>query len=587
MAKVTSGSFNSSSYSGRYYTISWSATQDTAKNQSTISWKIEAKGGSSSYYAERKVELIIDGVSVYSKSNKIYRYKGTVATGTTTITHNTNGSRSFTASFKAAVYYEAVNCTGSGSWDLTDIPRAATITECSNFADNATSTTIKYANNAGNSVDKIEACIATYSASSGYWVDNGASYRSVNKTGTLSYTFDFTKEPTILTNLRKLVTASDGKLKIRFYLKTTIGSTYLYHSVEKTFSLVDFEPIFNPTIIDVGTRSTALTGNPNTIIKGYNVINYDIGATARKEAYITNQRITCGANTSTNATGEISYVDSNVFELRAIDNRGTISETTVTLPMINYSPLTCRMSASIELEGETTSKISFTVNGEWWSGNFGAEDNSVELYYRLKTGNTYGEWVAITPSVNADRGTYSFSDILGGLDYQENYTIQVMACDKVAYNGVYSKEIPLSTTPVFDYDNTSFNLNVPLTFNGGIEQDYIVESGTSGIWTYEKWASGKAVCWGISTFNTTTNTAWHTTGVYIGATDTGRVNYPVSFIDKPVEMANLTTGALATWLYSKSANGAAATGIYNVARFGSNSNNATFYINFYIVGRWK
>lgn len=28
--------------------------------------------------------------------------------------------------------------------------------------------------------------------------------------------------------------------------------------------------------------------------------------------------------------------------------------------------------------------------------------------------------------------------------------------------------------------------------------DYIVEQGTSGIWTYEKWNSGKAVCWGTS-----------------------------------------------------------------------------------------
>ena len=27
--------------------------------------------------------------------------------------------------------------------------------------------------------------------------------------------------------------------------------------------------------------------------------------------------------------------------------------------------------------------------------------------------------------------------------------------------------------------------------------DYIVEQGTSGRWTYEKWNSGKAVCWGI------------------------------------------------------------------------------------------
>ncbi len=30
-------------------------------------------------------------------------------------------------------------------------------------------------------------------------------------------------------------------------------------------------------------------------------------------------------------------------------------------------------------------------------------------------------------------------------------------------------------------------------------QDYVVEHGTSGIWTYRKWASGIAECWGVYT----------------------------------------------------------------------------------------
>lgn len=35
----------------------------------------------------------------------------------------------------------------------------------------------------------------------------------------------------------------------------------------------------------------------------------------------------------------------------------------------------------------------------------------------------------------------------------------------------------------------------------GLIADYVVEQGTSGIWTYEKWNSGKAVCWGTKTGN--------------------------------------------------------------------------------------
>lgn len=38
--------------------------------------------------------------------------------------------------------------------------------------------------------------------------------------------------------------------------------------------------------------------------------------------------------------------------------------------------------------------------------------------------------------------------------------------------------------------------NIP----NGQNTDYIVERGTYGIWTYEKWSSGKAVCWGVQSF---------------------------------------------------------------------------------------
>lgn len=39
--------------------------------------------------------------------------------------------------------------------------------------------------------------------------------------------------------------------------------------------------------------------------------------------------------------------------------------------------------------------------------------------------------------------------------------------------------------------------------------DYVVECGTSGIWSYEKWASGKAVCWGQKDYGEVAiNNAW-------------------------------------------------------------------------------
>ena len=122
-----SGSVSTSKYDGRYYTVSWTATQSVANNTSTISWTLKAVGGESSWYAERTLKVVLGGSTVYSKTARVERYKGTIASGTKTITHSATGTASFSISIQGAVYYSTVNCTGSGSFTLDTIPRKSTL----------------------------------------------------------------------------------------------------------------------------------------------------------------------------------------------------------------------------------------------------------------------------------------------------------------------------------------------------------------------------------------------------------------------------------------------------------------------------
>ena len=112
---------------GRYYQLSWTATQSTANNTSTISWTLSAQGYSGNWVAERTLYVTIDGATVYNKSDRVERKVGTIKTGTKTITHNSNGSRSFTITLGAAVYGTSVNCKGSGTFALNTIGRASTL----------------------------------------------------------------------------------------------------------------------------------------------------------------------------------------------------------------------------------------------------------------------------------------------------------------------------------------------------------------------------------------------------------------------------------------------------------------------------
>lgn len=124
---ATSGSFNTSAYSGRYLTFAWSIkSQDVAANKTVINWSLKGAGGDSTWYKSGNFKVVIAGVTVYSSATRIQLSKGTtVASGTYTFVHNNDGTKSFTASAEAGIYTTAVNCTGSGSFTLDTIPRAS------------------------------------------------------------------------------------------------------------------------------------------------------------------------------------------------------------------------------------------------------------------------------------------------------------------------------------------------------------------------------------------------------------------------------------------------------------------------------
>lgn len=52
--------------------------------------------------------------------------------------------------------------------------------------------------------------------------------------------------------------------------------------------------------------------------------------------------------------------------------------------------------------------------------------------------------------------------------------------------------------------------------SSGNSADYIIEEGTSGIWTYRKWDSGISECWGTSTRSNVEMGQWGSTALYYG-----------------------------------------------------------------------
>lgn len=148
---ANSGNFTSSNYQGRSVRFEWSvASQNIEGNYTDISWTFKGYGNAtSSWYYTHNAYLNINGSRVYTQgSGSVKLTNGYVLkTGTTRIYHNADGTKSFSADGGAGIYTNAVNCTGSGSWDLPTIPRASSFSVSGNTLNSEISVSISRASN--------------------------------------------------------------------------------------------------------------------------------------------------------------------------------------------------------------------------------------------------------------------------------------------------------------------------------------------------------------------------------------------------------------------------------------------------------
>lgn len=116
--------------------------------------------------------------------------------------------------------------------------------------------------------------------------------------------------------------------------------------------------------------------------------------------------------------------------------------------------------------------------------------------------------------------------------------------------------------------------------------DYIVEQGTSGIWTYRKWNSGLAECWGVYGFEATVDKAW---GVLYESATIEPPNYPFNFVNLPLVHYSPYSSS-AAWLVetggSSSSNSITPPRFY-VSRGAEITTPTLFNVAIRVIGRWK
>ena len=114
--------------------------------------------------------------------------------------------------------------------------------------------------------------------------------------------------------------------------------------------------------------------------------------------------------------------------------------------------------------------------------------------------------------------------------------------------------------------------------------DYVVEQGTSGIWTYRKWNSGLSECFGGLNVSPTSPSSEGS--LYFKSVG---VAYPTGlFLEKPYA----TSGVMADWISGITQAWSSSTkdkfnGYLWVAHNSALNGNYSFMIKLHVTGRWK
>lgn len=140
-------------------------------------------------------------------------------------------------------------------------------------------------------------------------------------------------------------------------------------------------------------------------------------------------------------------------------------------------------------------------------------------------------------------------------------------------------------------------------YSGGVEKDYVVDQGFSNGWTFRKWQSGLAECWGrFEIENLNISTPWGDSKInYLKGGIPNLPKYPFSFKDKdawnnpvpPCETASLAgiansdSGIFVTWLGASKCNTNSTPAKYYLLTANDSGTSKNYVINLDVKGHWK
>lgn len=415
--------------------VSESSTS-TANNTSALSYSLvlTSTGGSAQYNGAGSYAININGSRV--RSGTVNLNVGTygsvtLASGSTTVGHNNDGSKtvSVSASYSSAAsaYYLPSSGSTSGSLTLTKIPRAAKIDAFTGSTVDGTFN-VTYTKSVSTYTDKLRISIPNVKA-----------LMTIDYTSGESFNLDSTSLEYIYSNYTTTQTVQLGAV-----METYNGTTKIGESSE---CKIDVSINCPPTINGVALTETGLTGagiSNTDCVALIGKKSIKVTATAQHHASIKliqvqNGNVTKSVSDSSTATLGFDNLSSASFVVTVTDSRGFTVSKTVTGTYYDYFKPTIQ-SLSVARPTDTANTATISGNGTFWNGTIGTKANTIT--YTITDDASVSDKI---PTIS--NRSWSISKAVSNVPYQSSFHFTVTIKD--AFGQSETRQITLPpTTPV-------------------------------------------------------------------------------------------------------------------------------------------
>lgn len=639
---ASSGSFSGSIKDGHYIVrVDWSQAQDVANNKSTITAKVYLiNDWSLSINGRTNNTITIDGTKQTFSSPSISS-KGThlLGTLTQTVNHAGDGSKSLSISVVfhieatlSGVYYSTI--TASANIALDSIPRASSISMSAGTLGSAATITISRASSSfthtitykfGSAAGTIAAKTSETSVSwtpalaLGNQIPNTTSgtatltcttYNGSTSIGSKSISVKLNLPASVVPTITSLIaTRVDGDVPSAWgiYVQTKSKAVLSIHGAAGSYG---------SAIASYSITGGGFSGTSDRMTTGF----LNTAGTITFTAMVTDSRgRTSAAKTvsisvaSYSAPSFSSYLSQRCSSSGALASDGTYIKASVSY---SYSSCSGKNSVTRATYYRSIGATSWTnANKSFSSGTaftFGSGNISTESTYEIEYSLTDAfTTISVIDTVSTVAVIMDFkaggTGIAVGKVAERNHCFEVASDWSVRLNGttylgastlggaakpiylnggvptVCSSTVGNVSTPVY-MDGGTITACTPASIISGVCADYVVESGKSGIWTYRKWNSGIAECWGIYSASGVNLAASHYSGFYYSASIS--VSLPFTFAAAPV---GTYSGGCTDYITFVTPTGQPTTTQVRfwIACLDADANNCSVSVGMMIRGRWK